>query len=372
MNFRDIRSIHDGPFKLVFVSSGGGGSAISDLLKVPGASQTILESYIPYSRESMDEYLGFQPSHYCGLQTTVNMAVTAFNRAKKLATSVDQSYLLGVAVTATLSTTYEKLGSHRFFVCIHCLDATHVISCYLTKGKRTRSSEEELVTECLESLIGIVCGVNNELPKLTQKIEYEVFSSKPEWHALESGEKSLVHGALEPSKLIFPGAFNPLHEGHKRIQEIAEKKTKMPATFEISIGNVEKTLLSYFEIHKVLDQFKLDDRWTLTNAPTFADKAIIFKDSTFVLGVDTLIRMFDQRFYGDQKQMLESLDVFNANDVKFLVFGRRIDDIYKTLDQVSIPSSIVDRFDGIPESEFRLDISSREIKKAQEENKIPA
>ena len=152
MNFDDIRSIHDGPFKLVL--SSGGGSAISDLLKVHlGASQTILESYIPYSRESMNEYLGFQPSHYCGLQTTVNMAVTAFNRAKKLAPSVDPSNLLGVAVTAALSTTYEKLGSHRFFVCIHGLDATHVISSYLTKGKRTRSSEEELVTECLESLL---------------------------------------------------------------------------------------------------------------------------------------------------------------------------------------------------------------------------
>ena len=320
----------------------------------------------------MNEYLGFQPSHYCGLQTTVNMAVTAFNRAKKLAPSVDPSNLLGVAVTATLSTTYEKLGSHRFFVCIHGLDATHVISSYLTKGKRTRSSEEELVTECLESLIGIVCGVNNELPKLTQKIEYEVFSSKPEWHALESGKESLVHSALEPSKLIFPGAFNPMHKGHKRIQKIAEERTRMPATFEISIGNVEKTLLSYFEIHKVLDQFKPDDRWALTNAPTFADKARIFKDSTFILGIDTLIRMFDEKFYGDQKQMLESIDLFNANDVNFIVFGRKIGDIYKTLDQVSIPTSIVDRFQGIPESEFRLDISSREIKKDQEENKIPA
>ena len=372
MNFDDIRSIHDGPFKLVFVSSGGGGSAISDLLKVPGASQTILESYIPYSRESMNEYLGFQPSHYCGLQATVNMAVTAFNRAKKLAPSVDPSNLLGVAVTATLSTTYEKLGSHRFFVCIHGLDATHVISSYLTKGKRTRSSEEELVTECLESLIGIVCGVNNELPKLTQKIEYEVFNSKPEWHALESGKKSLVHSTLEPSKLIFPGAFNPMHKGHKRIQKIAEERTRMPATFEISIGNVEKTLLSYFEIHKVLDQFKPDDRWALANAPTFADKARIFKDSTFILGIDTLIRMFDEKFYVDQKQMLESIDIFNANDVNFIVFGRKIGDIYKTLDQVSIPTSIADRFQGIPESEFRLDISSREIKKDQEENKIPA
>ena len=207
---------------------------------------------------------------------------------------------------------------------------------------------------------------------MTQKIEYEVFSSKPEWHALESGKESLVHSALEPSKLIFPGAFNPLHKGHKRIQKIAEERTRMPATFEISIGNVEKTLLSYFEIHKVLDQFKPDDRWALTNAPTFADKARIFKDSTFILGIDTLIRMFDEKFYGDQKQMLESIDLFNANDVNFIVFGRKIGDIYKTLDQVSIPTSIVDRFQGIPESEFRLDISSREIKKDQEENKIPA
>ena len=114
----EIQLIHEGPFRLVFVSSGGGSKAISDLLKVPGASQTILECHIPYSRESMDEYLNFKPSHYCGLQTTVNMAVMAFSRAKKLSTETKPENLIGVAVTATLSTTYEKLGSHRFFICI--------------------------------------------------------------------------------------------------------------------------------------------------------------------------------------------------------------------------------------------------------------
>ena len=372
MNQNDIRSIHDGPFKLVFVSSGGGSSAISDLLKVPGASQTILESYIPYSRESMDEYLGIKPSYYCGLQTTINMAVTAYTRSKRLAPGVDPSHLLGVAVTATLSTTYEKLGSHRFFVCIHGLNATHVISCYLTKGKRTRENEEKLVTECLESLIGIVCGVGNQLPKLTQQIHYEVISAKPEWHALENKEITILPGDLGPSKLIFPGTFNPLHEGHRKMQEIAEKKVNIPATYEVSITNVEKTSLSYFEIQKLLDQFTSDDRRVLTNAPTFADKVRIFNDSTFILGMDTLIRIFDKKFCESEKVFRETLEEFDISNARFLVFGRQIEDTYKTLNELSIPPKLRDRFVGISESEFRLDISSREIKKHQEETKIPA
>ena len=39
------------------VSSGGGTNAISELLKTPGASKTILETYIPYSMKSMDLYI---------------------------------------------------------------------------------------------------------------------------------------------------------------------------------------------------------------------------------------------------------------------------------------------------------------------------
>ena len=247
MNEQDIRSIHKGPYKLVFVSSGGGTKAISDLLKVPGASQTILESYIPYSRKSMDEYLKIQPSYYCGLQTTINMAVTAFDRAKKLSPDCDPKYLLGVAVTATLSTTYEKLGTHRFFICIQGYDATHVVSHYLTKGKRTRDSEEKVVSECLKRLIGIVSGLDLKLPELAQELSYEIVSAKQEWHDLESGHIDYVTKYGSPTKLIFPGTFQPFHKGHSSIQKIAEEKIGESATFEISISNVEKTLLSYYE-----------------------------------------------------------------------------------------------------------------------------
>ena len=372
MNEQDIRSIHKGPYKLVFVSSGGGTKAISDLLKVPGASQTILESYIPYSRKSMDEYLKIQPSYYCGLQTTINMAVTAFDRAKKLAPEYDPKYLLGVAVTATLSTTYEKLGTHRFFICIQGYDATHVVSHYLTKGKRTRDSEEKVVSECLKRLIGIVSGLDLKLPELAQELSYEIVSAKQEWHDLESGHIDYVTKSGSPTKLIFPGTFQPFHKGHSSIQKIAEEKIGESATFEISISNVEKTLLSYYEIEKTLGQFKGDQNWVLTNAPTFVEKAEIFKESTFVMGMDTLIRLFDPKFYENDQVMRSSLNVFIENNIRFLIFGRQIGSQFMTLNDFLIPKEFKDRFIGITEQEFREDISSSAIKIEEEENRVPA
>jgi len=57
---KDISRIHESPFKLVIVSSGGGTNAISAMLGVAGASNTVLESYIPYAKESLDAYLNKQ------------------------------------------------------------------------------------------------------------------------------------------------------------------------------------------------------------------------------------------------------------------------------------------------------------------------
>ena len=47
MRKKTIAKIHESEFKFVIVSSGGGSNAIGSLLKVPGASNSILEAYIP-------------------------------------------------------------------------------------------------------------------------------------------------------------------------------------------------------------------------------------------------------------------------------------------------------------------------------------
>ncbi|MGB0389872.1 MAG: hypothetical protein ACPGWR_34045, partial [Ardenticatenaceae bacterium] len=50
-----IQSIHDCPTRVVLVVTGAGSKALSELLGVGGASRTLLEALVPYSKASFDE-----------------------------------------------------------------------------------------------------------------------------------------------------------------------------------------------------------------------------------------------------------------------------------------------------------------------------
>jgi len=83
-NTKLIQKIHESKYRITFVSSGGGTNAISSLLKVPGASNTVLESYIPYSKKSMDLFLNRKPDHYCSLNTSLSMAANAYKKCMQI------------------------------------------------------------------------------------------------------------------------------------------------------------------------------------------------------------------------------------------------------------------------------------------------
>ena len=166
-----VKSIHNSKYKITFVSSGGGTNAISSLLEVPGASNTILESYIPYSKESMDKFLNKTPDHYCSLDTCLSMAANAYKKSLEISDKTKSKYLLGLAITANLATTYEKKGDHKFFIVIQADDYTEYLECYLEKGKRSRNEEEELITECAISLLSKSCGLEYPLPEPEEEIK---------------------------------------------------------------------------------------------------------------------------------------------------------------------------------------------------------
>ena len=169
---KTISNIHESKFKFVIVSSGGGSNAIGSLLKVPGASNSVLEAYIPYAKESLDFFLMKKPESYCSLDTTTRMAARAYSAAKKIDQKTDIKQLFGLAISATLSTNYEKKGEHRFHIAVQTRDFSQSISCILNKGQRSREQEEELVTEFVIALISDCCGFEFKYPEINESVEH--------------------------------------------------------------------------------------------------------------------------------------------------------------------------------------------------------
>ena len=142
-----IQEIHSSDYKFVIVSSGGGSNAIASLLEVPGASNTVLEAYIPYAKESLDFYLLKKPDFYCSKETALRMAAKAYSAAKKIDAESSRKKLLGVAITAALATNYKKRGDHKFHIALQTEDYSKSISCVLDKGARSRERKKNSLSQ---------------------------------------------------------------------------------------------------------------------------------------------------------------------------------------------------------------------------------
>ena len=148
------------------------------------------------------------------------------------------------------------------------------------------------------------------------------------------------------------------------MKEVAESKTGMDLYYEICIDNVDKPPLTFFEISNTINQFE-NDSWVLTKAGRFIDKAKLFENATFVIGYDTLRRLFNEKYYENSKIMKENLMIFDDFNINFLVFGRKDFDKFRSLEDVDIPAELKPRCTGFDEDTFRDDISSSEIRKKE-------
>ena len=66
--------------------------------------------------------------------------------------------------------------------------------------------------------------------------------------------------------------------------------------------------------------------------------------------------------------MLEEFEIFNENKNNFLVFGREYKNKFIELDDIQIPDSIQNRFQGFGENIFRKDVSSSVIRAQSSED----
>src|SRR5690606_9001569 len=101
----------------------------------------------------------------------------------------------------------------------------------------------------------------------------------------------------------------------------------------------------------------------LSCAPTFVEKAALFPGATFLVGTDTLERIAEPRYYGNNfPSMLRAVEQISLAGCRFLVFGRALGGDFKSLDDLNLPPSLALLCEEVPEHEFRQDISSTQLR----------
>jgi nicotinamide mononucleotide (NMN) deamidase PncC len=360
-----IERIHASGCGCIVSLTGGGSRAISDLLTVPGASATMLEAVVPYSAEALADWLGGKFDQACCEPTARAMAMAGFERARKLS-AVEPTTLRGIGVTASLASARPKRGPHRMHVAWQSAEATASYSCELVKGQRTRAEEEAVAAELVLQAVAEACGVASGPPREPSPEEPVARREKrapKEWTELLLAQRQSVPYRIDGSpRVIFSGAFNPLHAGHRRMAKIASARCGAPVIMELSIANVDKPTLDFLEIESRLAGLS-DDPVLLTRAATFVEKAALVPGAVFVVGADTIARIADEKYYdGNCEKRDSAIALIAIQGCRFLAFGRVADGRFMLPSDLNLPSQLRDLCEEVGESEFRQDVCSTELR----------
>lgn len=201
----------------------------------------------------------------------------------------------------------------------------------------------------------------------------EVMSAKKSWAQLGDGDVQTV----------FPGSFDPWHAGHVAMAHYVEDKYGHGPFYELSINNVDKTQVQQNAARIRTLPFCFSEKLIISQAATFVEKARLYGGVQFITGVDTIARIGDSRYYGGKENAAGSdeqrdlaLQELSDRGCRFIVFGREMSNdfqtgagdakIYRELEQLELPPLLQQMCDGVPESEFRYDQSSRDLRQRNE------
>jgi hypothetical protein len=190
------------------------------------------------------------------------------------------------------------------------------------------------------------------------------------WHetldepVLVTPEGRSLSGAMPRPGALLPGAFNPVHLGHWGLAEAAAEILQTEVAFELSVRNVDKADLEAGEVERRLVPFCGRASVWLTRAARFIEKARLFPGTTFVVGADTALRLFDPRYYGgDGARMLAALGELREHGCRFLVGARRMRGELVRCADLECPPDFEDLLRAIPLERFCLDLSSTDLRR---------
>lgn len=420
--------------------TGGGVQSLQWLFSTPGASKSVQNACIPYSKNSVDQLCPklSKDSSYCTEERVIQLAKKAFQVSMESIISDSSSIhvneesinVFGVACSASLTTDRSKRGDDKAFIAIYTSSHYQVFRLYFDKATYSREMQDNICSKQIINAIGETCGLfpffdinqdhegvalerkRYQLESFLDKLYNQHMSNAIFFPTKENIDKWIVMDELNlPERsLVFPGSFNPLHEGHIGLVNAVVKKSNSSrlVIFEIAIINADKPKISLETVYERLNQFYIENNSlidyfyqhriqyaiSISTQPLFTAKSKLFPSCDFIIGADTLLRLFDLKYYVSNSNQVESninprevsianitqaFSVISENKCKFYVGGRvpqavadksSISPEFLTTENIlssnpigRLMSSIWPQmFISFSEDEFRFDISSSEIR----------
>lgn len=321
------------PVKYVATITGGGTGAISNILKRGGASSWFVEGNIPYSKESLVDFLGAEPEKYVSEETANQMALKSYLRAIQLGVAPQEA--AGLGATAVLGKIEAEREGRKHFAYVSIQRYRSITSLKIPIERfATRQDEEDYLANEIDKIMtgGPINIMERGHKVVSDYVNYMnlLLTDKRDYTLLTTdGIAKLKNSNLGTGRVaVYSGSFNPFHDGHAEVIRKAQDKYNN-IWLELSIKNVDKPEINLaslddrlLSIYHGLTKADLHDKVKgiiLSNTPKFKDKLWqLGPNVDFLVGSDTAKRIVDTK-YGDPQELIDIAETYGT---KFIVVHR--------------------------------------------------